>query len=317
MIYPDFDELLQLGYRASRIGLTSRRKVQMIASGDHRSPFRGKGLEFEEVREYVPGDDVRNIDWRVTARTGTPHLKLFTEERKRSIIICTDVNLTMRFGTRCTFKSVQSARAAALLGWMGSRENNRIGGSFFGNVPNGMMFVDPARSRQALWHILKQLCDQEDYHKEPVLLEDHLYYLNKALPSGALVFIISDFLVLSKDLKKALSNLRRHTDVILVAVNDIADKFMPTIGPATFNNYAGETLIVNTKDKKGNLSYESYWKDNREKLQNIVFSLGLDYVPLQTNGDVYKDLISGLKRGKRKGKSVHGTRSSAATSIAD
>lgn len=315
MLYPEFEELLQLGYRAANANLMSRRKVQSIASGDHRSPFRGKGLEFEEVREYVAGDDVRNIDWRVTARTGSPHLKLFTEERERSIIICTDVNLSMRFGTRGTFKSVQAARAAALLGWAASREHNRIGGSFYGNVPGGMMFVDPSRSRRSLWRILKQLCDRKDYHKEPVPLEEHLKYLTQAVPSGALVFILSDFLTPSKDLKKALSHLHRRADVVLIAVNDPADKYLPAIGAVEFCNEAGQRLVVNTSDKKGHIAYERAWTQNRMELDSIVASLELSFIQLYTNGDVYKDLIGGLKRiGRtRKGGSAYGSATAAAS----
>lgn len=319
MLYPEFDELLQLGYRASKVNLMSRRNVHAIASGDHRSLFRGRGLEFEEVRAYVPGDDVRNIDWRVTARTGNPHLKLFTEERERSIIICTDVNYTMRFGTRGTFKSVQAARATALLGWAASREHNRIGGSFFGNVPSGKMFVDPSRSRRALWRILKQLCDQKDYHDTPVMLEDHLRYLSKAVPSDALVFIISGFLTINAGLKKALSNLHRRADIVLIAVNDPADKFLPPVGHAMFKGTGGEALLVDTNDKKGRLSYEQHWTQNREELENIVFSLGLGYVPLQTSDDLYKSLIGGLKQMNKKGGRGHGAKTStnagAATSF--
>jgi uncharacterized protein (DUF58 family) len=301
MLYPDFEELLQLGYRAGKLNLASRRPVLSIVSGDHRSPFRGKGLEFEEVREYVHGDDVRNIDWRVTARTGRPHLKLFAEERERSILICTDVNYTMRFGTRGTFKSVQAARVAALLGWAASRENNRVGGSFFGNVPDGMMFFDPVRSRRSLWRMLKQLCDREDYYGEHVLLEDHLRYLNKAVPSGALVFIVSDFLVLTNRLKKRLSDLHRRTDVILVSVNDPADELLPPVGPVIFGDNAGKKLVVDTADKEGGAAYKKLWQENRQILQNVVRSLGLGFIALSTDQDIALDLANSVKRLGRKG----------------
>lgn len=306
MLYPDFDELLQLGYRASKLNLSSRRPVLSIVSGDHNSPFRGKGLEFEEVREYVHGDDVRNIDWRVTARTGRPHLKLFSEERERSILICTDVNHTMRFGTRGTFKSVQAARAAALIGWAASRENNRIGGSFYGNVPGGQLFIDPGRSRRSLWRMLKQLCDTQDYIAEPVLLEEHLRYLSKAVPAGALVFIISDFLVLSENLKKRLSDLQRRADVVLVAINDPADEFLPAVGPVIFADGAGRKVAVDTADPKGSRAYRELWRQNRESLQQLVGSLGLGYIALATNEDVMLALSSGIKRLGRKGGYAHG-----------
>src|SRR5579862_7094005 len=113
MLYPDFNDLIS--YKERKLGKLqlARRKVSATATGNHHSPFRGQGLEFDAVREYVPGDDIRNIDWRVTARTGSPHLKVFQEERERHIVLCVDMNATMRFGTRNTFKSVQAARVAA------------------------------------------------------------------------------------------------------------------------------------------------------------------------------------------------------------
>lgn len=301
MLYPEFEELLQLGYRASKLNLASKRPVLSTISGDHRSPFRGRGLEFEEVREYAYGDDVRNIDWRVTARTGKPHLKLFSEERERSVLICNDINSTMRFGTRGTFKSIQAARAAAVLGWAASRENNRIGGSFYGNVEGGQMFIDPSRSRKAMWRMLKQLCDTNDYHAAPVLLEDHLRYLSKAVPAGALVFILSDFLSSTKNLKKALGDLHRHADVVLVSINDPADEYLPPVGPIVFTDDTREKLIVNTADKHGNQAYQKRFEKNREALQAIMNALGLGFVSLSTDRDVLSDLIGGMKRLRRKG----------------
>lgn len=312
MLYPDFEELLQMGYKASNLDLTSRRKVKSIVSGDHRSPFRGKGLEFEEVREYVPGDDVRNIDWRVTARTGRAHLKLFSEERERSVIICTDVNAAMRFGTRGTFKSIQAARAAALIGWAASHDNNRVGASFFGNVQGGMIFVDPSRSRRSLWRMLKILSDRKDYNLKPALLEDHLRHLNKAVPSGALVFIISDFVTLTQELKKRLSELHRHADVLLISVNDPADWRLPQTGPVIFDN-GGVRLAVDTSDKDGNQVYEALWRENRQRLDNIVNSLKLGHIALTTPGDVYADLVNGLKRAGKTNRGSHGQKPVVAT----
>lgn len=306
MLYPDFEELLQLGSRIGKLDLASRRPVLSIVSGDHRSPFRGRGLEFEEVREYVHGDDVRNIDWRVTARTGRPHLKLFSEERERSVLICTDVNHTMRFGTRGTFKSVQAAKAAALLGWAANRGNNRIGGSFFGNVPDGKMFFSPVRSRRSLWRMLKQLCDRGDYTDSYTPLEEHLRYLNKAVPSGSLVFIISDFLVISEHLKKRLSDLHRHADIVLVAINDPADAMLPAAGPVMFTDYTGQKVGINTLDTKGGQAYRHYWDENRRKLQTIIHSLGLSCVFLSTNQDVVLELGRAIKQMGHRGGRGHG-----------
>lgn len=312
MLYPDFDNLLKLGYMAGKLGVKSRRNVLSIVSGDHASPFRGRGLEFEEVREYVHGDDVRNIDWRVTARTDSPHLKLFTEERERSVMLCVDMNESMKFGTRVTFKSVVAAQAAALLGWAANRDNNRVGGSFFGNIEGGMSFLSPVRSRRSLWRILKQLCDKETHHSETVQLEEHLRYLSKAVPSGTLVFIISDFMDITENLKKRLADLGQRADIVLVAVNDPAEHYLPAAGPLAFRDNLGEILIVNTADRKGGRAYHELWTENRTQLQAIVNGLGLGFITLSTDRDVVTDLNTGLRQLERRGGHRHG-RSAVAT----
>lgn len=312
MLYPDFQELLQLGRRAGKMKSGASRPVLSIVSGDQRSPFRGRGLEFEEVREYVQGDDVRNIDWRVTARTGRPHLKLFAEERERSVLVCVDVNKTMRFGTRGTFKSIQAARAAALIGWSASGGNNRVGGSVFGHVPGGMQFYAPVRSRRSLWRMLKQLCAREEYGAAYVALEDHLRYLVKAAPSGSLVFIISDFMVFSETLKKRLSDLHRHCDVVLVCVNDPADENLPSVGAVEFSSDLSDTLRINSDDIRGAAAYREYWRKNRDDLGAMARGLGLGVITVKTNGDVTGDVLNGLKRLGRKGGHGYG-RSALAT----
>ena len=109
MLYPDFDELVSLGHRAPLLEPISAQRSWAAASGNYASPFRGQGLAFHEVRDYRFGDDIRSIDWRVTARTNKPHIKVFTEERERTVILCIDANVAMRFGTRGTFKSVNKS----------------------------------------------------------------------------------------------------------------------------------------------------------------------------------------------------------------
>lgn len=300
MLYPDFRELMELGARSPGIDLVSRRKAVSVMTGDYKSPFRGRGLEFEEVRAYVPGDDVRNIDWRVTARTGRPHLKLYSEDRERSVLVCIDRNDSMRFGTRVTFKSIQAARAAALIGWAAVHENDRIGSSMFGNVPEGQRFFGPRRSRRSLWRMMKLLSDKKDYYKQPVALEDHLRLLGKAVPSGSLVFIISDFLNLGNDLGKRLADLHARTDVILVAVNDPADGKLTKAGTIVFSK-GQERIAIDTDDREGLRAYERAWNRNRQILDDMVKSLRLGFVQLSTDRDARTDLVLGLKRIRKAG----------------
>lgn len=163
MLYPNFEELLDLKARASSRNIKSSRLTHSLASGGYFSPFRGQGLEFDEVRAYVPGDDVRKIDWRVTARSGVPHIKLFTEERERKVLICLDACDYMCFGTRGTFKSVQAARIAALIGWSALSSSNTLGSCIFGNSEAASMFFKPSRRQSSFLRFLEKICQADTY----------------------------------------------------------------------------------------------------------------------------------------------------------
>jgi uncharacterized protein (DUF58 family) len=156
-LQPRLDDLLELRHRARTLGLASRHLVNSTFSGLYASVFRGTGLDFEEVREYQEGDDIRNMDWKVTARTNLPHLKVFREERERSVLLCVDKSPHMSFGTRGTFKSIQAARAAALLGWAANALNDRVGGLLYGDAATGQQHFRPTKDRRALWRLLHAL----------------------------------------------------------------------------------------------------------------------------------------------------------------
>jgi uncharacterized protein (DUF58 family) len=297
MLYPDFNELVNLGSRASRLKIITARKSMASAAGDYKSPFRGQGLEFHEVRDYRPGDDVRNIDWRVTARTNRPHMKIFTEERERTVLICVDSNTGMRFGTRGTFKSVQAARAAAMLGWQANGGNDRVGCVVFGDVPEGIRYFAPARSRRALWQTLKLLSRKSvGEHKAYVPLDDMLRHLERTAPTGALVFIISDFMSVDAALEKRLANLHRRCDIVLIAITDPVDQAIPAMETLRFSDDTGKKIAIDTGHKFGRDTYAKLWRDNRSRLEDIAARRGIGIVDLSTARDVYSDLVRALRR---------------------
>jgi uncharacterized protein (DUF58 family) len=297
VLYPDFAELVGLKSKASRLSLGSNRQSMSIASGDYTSPFRGQGLAFHEVREYRPGDDIRSIDWRVTARTDKPHVKVFVEERERTVILCIDANASMRFGTRGTFKSVQAARAAALLGWHANGRNDRVGCMVFGDVPDGIQLFTPRRSRQALWQALKLLSQETTgVHKEQVSLDAALAHLERGAPTGALILIISDFSELTGSLERQLGNLHRRCDVVLVAVQDPADREIPAMGTIIFTDDAGHKLTFQSESQEARDAYEKQWNENRNRLEDIARRRAIGIVDLHTGKDVYMDLQLGLRR---------------------
>jgi len=301
MLYPDLDDLVSLKDRKPPLDLSSNRSVKSTFPGDHHSPFRGQGLEFDSVREYVPGDDIRNIDWRVTARTGSPHMKIFREERERNVIVCIDMNATMRFGTRNTFKSIQAARAASLLSWRALGNHNRLGACLYGDVPNGMQFFAPKRTRKSLWAMLKTLTEHpsQSHH---ISLEEILQHLSKAAQTGSLIYVISDFMKLTENLERRLSRLNKRCDVVFIAVNDPADKAIHPVDTIAFCANNSEKAYVNTASIDGRRAYAAQWKENRQELQQIISRQKIAMVALTTESDVRRDLVLGLKSIARRRK---------------
>ena len=296
MLYPDFDELVKLGGHAGKMRMQARRKTLAAASGNYASPFRGQGLEFHEVREYRPGDDVRNIDWRVTARMDRPFLKVFIEERERTVLLCVDANAAMRFGTRGTFKSIQAARAAAILGRMAQAVNDRIGALLFGDVPEGLEYFAPARSRQPLWRALRALSRRERaLHKSPVALNEALTMLNRTAPTGSLIFIVGDFARVGEGLEKTVAGLQRRCDVVFVRVNDPADRILPPLEPVVFTG-GGTRVKAATSSGAGRDAYERQWHDNRNALEDIARRQRIGIIDLHTDKDVQAELSLGLRR---------------------
>jgi len=297
MLFPDLNELIQLRQKASRLEIGSARQSMAAGAGDYASPFRGQGLAFHEVREYCFGDDIRSIDWRVTARTDKPHVKIFTEERERTVILCIDANAAMRFGTRGTFKSVQAARAAALLGWQANGGNDRVGCMVYGDVLEGIQFFAPTRSRRALWQALKLLSRAEqDKHVIPVSPEPVLKYLERVAPTGSLIILIIDFLNAAAIPEKRLGNLRRTSDIVLIAVNDPADREMPAMETVIFADGSGQKITLDTDSPAIRQAYAQQWRDHRSRIEDIATRRRMGIVDLHTDRDVYADLLVGLRR---------------------
>jgi len=296
MLYPDFSELVGMGSKPNRLELASERPTLAAAPGNYASPFRGQGLTFHEVREYRPGDDIRIIDWRVTARMNKPYMKVFTEDRERIVMLCVDANATMRFGTRSTFKSIQAARAAALIGRLANGSHDRVGCVLFGDVPEGLQFFRPARSRRALWQSLRLLSRPKtgDY-KETVPLEAALQNINRIAPTGSLIFVISDFYPIRESLEQNLNNLRQRTDIVLVRIDDPADGVIPPIGSVWFSDENDRAVAIDTNSRAGQEAYAKQWQDSRTRLENICLRCGVNIIELHTDRDVHDDLVPALR----------------------
>lgn len=302
MLYPDFNDLISYKEQTFDKTQLARYKVHSTAVGGYQSLFRGQGLDFDAVREYVPGDDIRNIDWRVTARTGSPHLKLFKEERERNTVICVDVNSSMRFGTRNTFKSIQAARCTSLLGWRALRHQDRISSCFFGDVPGGLHYFASNRTRQTLLQMLKMLVDPpKEYHQ--VSLEKTLEHVSRVCHPGSLIYVISDFIDFSSVLFKEsfLSHLSKTCEIVFISINDVADQTLIPAGIIGFCGQNKEKVYLNTDSLNVRKLYAEQWKENRSLLQSLVKRFKISLIELSTESDVRRDLLLELKN-IRKGK---------------
>ncbi len=209
-------------------GRAARVKTQF--GGTRASRFHGRGMEFSEVRAYQPGDDVRSIDWRVTARTGRPHSKLFEEERERPVWLIVDLGASMRFGTRDAFKSVAAARAAAVLAWEAHGEGERVGGIVL--APGSTVELPPARTRRHLLRFLDVLAAGTAAPDEALAdeLESQLRWLTPRVRAGSRVVVASDFYAYDASLALALRVLTRRADVTLVHVFDPLECTPPPAG---------------------------------------------------------------------------------------
>jgi len=299
-LYPRLDDLLELRHATHTLGLSSRHLVNSSFTGLYASVFRGAGVNFEEVREYREGDDIRNMDWKVTARTNSPHLKVYREERDRSVALCVDKGPHMAFGTRGTFKNIQAARAAALIGWAASRMHDRVGGLAFGDDRVGLQHFRPMRGRQSLWRLLNALAEPGPESARSVdCLAGALQRASTGLPSGSLMFVIADLNRDAMSLEQILGNLiQRHT-LIIIAIDDPADWEIPEMGHVTFSGTDGELVEIDTADKAARQAYREAWQERRNALLSIIHRLGIFFLTARTDEDIHKTLLRGLEERSR------------------
>jgi uncharacterized protein (DUF58 family) len=244
-------QLLALRQLAGRLDLAKPRSTARSPGAAAPSRLRGRGLEFEEFRAYAAGDDVRAIDWRVSARTGRVHTRLFRTERERPVLLLCDQRATMFFGSRTAMKSVQCAHATALLGWAALAGGDRVGGMVLG--PAGHHELRPRRSQRALLAFLQQVAAANGMlsaargQSPGTGLGEALAGLRRVARPGALVFLLSDFHDWDADCAVQLRLLAEHVDVHGIRVHDAMEEALPAAGPARFGDGI-RNLLADTRD---------------------------------------------------------------------
>ncbi len=272
----------------------SRRRAAQ--SGLYVSRFKGRGMEFDEARPYQAGDDVRSIDWRVTARTGRTHTKIFREEREQPVFISVDYRAQMEFATRGVFKSVQAARLAALLAWSAKSRGDRVGGQLFSD--RGCLELKPRHGKQAVLAFLNCLVSPAYTMQEGVSLSHALSRLIQHARPGSRVYLISDFRGLTPSVEQGLARLARHCEVVLIQVFDPLEYQLPKHGIYRFSD-GGRTLTIDTSDPKRVQAYHHRFSDLQQQLQHICQRHRLSLLLCSTVDaplDVFRPARSELKR---------------------
>lgn len=286
-VYCDVKALMLLRFEAMSLAMPSARRAVRQQAGAHRSPFRGRGMEFSEVRLYQPGDDVRSIDWRVTARRQKPHTKLFHEERERPVLIICDQSISQFFGSKTTFKSVRAAQSAALLAWMAIEKGDRVGGIVFSD--NGHHEIKPARSRKAVSRFINVLADFNQAlsintstpNKKPFTLNDALLEAQRISKPGTLIFVLSDFLDFDAITEQHIQVLAKHNDLAAIRNYDELEMQLPPPGSYSVSD-GNQIRTLDTQSQTSKALYAKQIKAFNEYLSATMTRMGIPYIEHNT-----------------------------------
>ncbi len=280
-VAPNLTELTGLAAAARLLPLRPPFRAVTEQSGPHQSRFRGRGLEFSELREYQVGDDLKDIDWRSTARTGRAHIRCYQAERERTLWLIVDQRARMQFGSRQCFKSVAAARCAALLGWAGVASGDRIGGIVLRD--HALQEFRPRRARATLLQLFGSLCGPvNDDGENPRTLAEALDHSATLLRPGALIFLISDLGDLDQGALPALRRLQQRHDLIAVRITDELDHRLPPPGWYSYLTPSGR-LRVHTGDTQVRLDFQARVAAREEQLQDMGRQTRLPLIDLRTH----------------------------------
>jgi uncharacterized protein (DUF58 family) len=293
-------DLIQARHHIGNLWGNRRTRSYALLAGGERSPFKGRGIDFEESRRYQPGDDVRLMDWRVTARTNQPHLKIFREERERPVFMVVDDRQAMHFGTKVAFKSVVAAQAAALLGWASHARGDRVGGVVFAESDH--VELRPKGGRKGILQLLNVLANRSSEssvrNPEPgvsaISFRSALNRVLKGARPGSLIFLFSDFREWDQQAKTALLRLGAHHEVVAVFIYDQMEQIAPPPGsyPITDGQSYG---MLQTHSSQIAQAYAEAFHTRFEEVRRLCRSRGIGFVPMSTHEDISSQLTKGLQ----------------------
>ncbi|MBR8534849.1 DUF58 domain-containing protein [Carboxylicivirga sediminis] len=285
-------EATDLLKKVRQIEIKTRGLSANIFAGEYHSAFKGRGMTFSEVREYQYGDDIRNIDWNVTARFNHPYIKVFEEERELTVLLMIDVSGSREFGTSFKYKKNIITEMAAVLAFSAIQNNDKIGVIFFSDRIE--KFIPPKKGRKHILHIIREFITFTPEHRETNISEA-LKYLTNAIKKRCTAFIISDFI--DDDFEDALKIANQKHDVVALKVYDKRETEIPSIGMIKLKDAeTGQYHWADTSNRAVREAYSKWWRETDETTRRLFSKCGVDNVSVRTDDDYVKALISLFKK---------------------
>ncbi|MEO0095685.1 MAG: DUF58 domain-containing protein [candidate division WOR-3 bacterium] len=268
------------------IEIRTKKLVNTTFAGEYKSSFKGTGIEFVDVREYLPGDDVRSIDWKLTARMGRPYVKKFVEERELTVILCVDASGSSHFGTRNQLKIEQAAMVAATLAFSAVRNNDKVGLLFF--TDRVEKYIPPKKGRFHVLRLIRDILYFQPEHRgtDPIQAIEFLMHI---LRHKAIVFFISDFIGSGFEPQKIripMGVVAKKHDLVVIKITDPKEEEIPKLGIVEFEDLeTGELITINTNDAKLIEQYKNFTLKKSSEHERLLKSIGIDYIDLKTSED--------------------------------
>ncbi|MBO1924826.1 DUF58 domain-containing protein [Thiomicrorhabdus sp. 6S3-12] len=282
-IYTRLDDLLSWRFHVKQKKLVQQQKLLASSHGDHHAVRKGRGMTFSEVRQYQPGDDIRHIDWRVTARTQKTHTKIFVEEHERPTLILAEQTPALFFGSQVRLKTDQVLNIAAILGWVSLQQHERVGGVCFNH--RQQIWNAPKKPQQNLLNFLQQAIQLQQQNQKPGVSGHHywqqaLQLLQKNLKPGSKVFLIGDMLQFDENLLTPLKQLRRHAEIIAIHIFDPLDREIPELGWLNIQGFQGQTMRLDSFRKQTRENYRELYQQQWNRVQHAFYGLRIPLVEI-------------------------------------
>jgi uncharacterized protein (DUF58 family) len=278
--------------KVRKIELKTKGLSNHIFAGEYHTAFKGRGMAFSEVREYQPGDDIRTIDWNVTARFNTPFIKVFEEERELTVMLIIDVSGSKNFGTQKQMKQELVTELSAVLAFSAIQNNDKIGVIFFSDKVE--KFIPPKKGKSHILRIIRELIAFEPENKGTDIGEA-LRYFNNVIKKRAVCFVISDFM--GDNFEAPLKIANKKHDVVTIRINDKREEELPDIGLIQMKDAeTGEVKWIDTGNKSIRQNYKKNYLRNKEEVNQLFKNSGVDTIQLRTDMDYIKPLIQFFKR---------------------